>query len=201
MNQHPDVLKTADFYDYLEIQPLANNEFLIGTTHVHSREDLIRINQQIVKLGERLNKPVVATGDVHFLRPEDSFVRTILLAGKGMGDVEHPAPLYYRTTEEMLQEFTYLDPDQAYAVVVENPRRIAEAVEDMSPVPSGFYPPHLPEAEQKLERMTYAKAQEIYGSPLPSLVQARLERELKAIIDHGYASIYLVAHKLVKKVP
>ena len=199
LNQHPDVLKTADFYDYLEIQPLANNEFLIGTTHVHSREDLIRINQQIVKLGERLNKPVVATGDVHFLRPEDSFVRTILLAGKGMGDVEHPAPLYYRTTEEMLQEFTYLDPDQAYAVVVENPRRIAEAVEDMSPVPSGFYPPHLPEAEQKLERMTYAKAQEIYGSPLPSLVQARLERELKAIIDHGYASIYLVAHKLVKK--
>lgn len=92
INQQPNVLEVAEFYDYLEIQPLDNNEFLVGTTHVHSKEDLIRINQQIIKLGERLNKPVVATGDVHFLRPEDAFVRTILLAGKGMGDAEHQAP-------------------------------------------------------------------------------------------------------------
>ncbi|HHT42828.1 MAG TPA: PolC-type DNA polymerase III [Firmicutes bacterium] len=199
INQQPNVLEVAEFYDYLEIQPLDNNEFLVGTTHVHSKEDLIRINQQIIKLGERLNKPVVATGDVHFLRPEDAFVRTILLAGKGMGDAEHQAPLYYRTTEEMLQEFSYLSPEKAYEVVVENPRKIAEEVEDLSPVPSGFYPPHLPEAERELEKMTYAKAAEIYGTPLPDLVQVRLERELKAIIDHGYASLYLIAHKLVKK--
>jgi len=199
VQQQPNVLEVASFYDYLEIQPLQNNEFLIGTTHVHSRDDLIRINQQIIALGERLSIPVVATGDVHFLRPEDAFVRTILLAGKGMGDAEHPAPLYYRTTEEMLNEFTYLSPEKAYEVVVTNPRRIADAIEEMSPVPSGFYPPHLPEADKKLEEMTYAKAREIYGEPLPEIVQARLERELKAIINHGYASLYLIAHKLVKK--
>lgn len=199
LQQRPDLLDVASFYDYLEIQPLANNEFLIGTTRVHSRDDLIRLNQQIIKLGERLNKPVVATGDVHFLRPEDSFVRTILLAGKGMGDVEYPAPLFYRTTEEMLQEFTYLSPEKAFEVVVENPRKIAAEVEQLSPTPSGFYPPHLPNAEQELEQMTYARARQVYGDPLPEIVQARLERELKAIINHGYASLYLIAHKLVKK--
>ncbi|HOB39917.1 MAG: PolC-type DNA polymerase III [Limnochordia bacterium] len=199
LHQRPNVLEVAGFYDYLEIQPLANNEFLIGTAQVRSKDDLIRINQQIIKLGERLGIPVVATGDVHFLRPEDAFVRTILLAGKGMGDAEHPAPLYYRTTEEMLQEFSYLTPEKAYEVVVEAPRKIAAQVEELSPVPSGFYPPHLPDAEQELEKMTYAKAKEIYGEPLPEIVQARLARELKAIINHGYASLYLIAHKLVKK--
>jgi DNA polymerase-3 subunit alpha (Gram-positive type) len=116
-----------------------------------------------------------------------------------MGDAEHPAPLYYRTTEEMLQEFSYLTPEKAYEVVVEAPRKIAAQVEELSPVPSGFYPPHLPDAEQELEKMTYAKAKEIYGEPLPEIVQARLARELKAIINHGYASLYLIAHKLVKK--
>lgn len=199
LNQQPNALEVASFYDYLEIQPLQNNEFLIGTTHVRSRDDLIRINQQIIKLGERLGKPVVATGDVHFLRPEDAFVRTILLAGKGMGDTEYPAPLYYRTTEEMLKEFSYLGQEKAWEVVVENPRKIAGEVEELSPVPSGFYPPRLPNAEKELEEMTYAKAREIYGDPLPPVVQARLERELTAIIDHGYASLYLIAHKLVKK--
>lgn len=199
LKQNPNILEIASFYDYLEIQPLENNEFLLGTTHVQSREDLIRINQQIVKLGERLNLPVVATGDVHFLRPEDAYVRTILLAGKGMGDAEHQAPLYYRTTQEMLAEFSYLSPEKAYEIVVENPRRIAAQVGELSPVPAGFYPPHLPEAEKELEKMTYARAKELYGDPLPEIVQARLERELKAIIGHGYASLYLIAHKLVKK--
>ncbi|NMB02669.1 MAG: PolC-type DNA polymerase III [Firmicutes bacterium] len=199
LTQNPNVLEIAKFYDYLEIQPLDNNEFLVGTTHVQSKEDLIRINKQIVQLGERLNLPVVATGDVHFLRPEDAFIRTILLAGRGMGDAEHQAPLFYRTTAEMLAEFPYLSEEKAYEVVVTNPRKIAESVEQLSPVPKGFYPPQLPEAEKELEKMTYETAKSIYGDPLPEIVKGRLERELKAIIGHGYASLYLIAHKLVKK--
>lgn len=199
LRQNPNVLEIAKFYDYLEIQPLENNEFLIGSTYVQSKDDLIRINQQIVKLGERLNLPVVATGDVHFLRPEDAFIRTILLAGRGMGDAENQSPLFYRTTAEMLAEFSYLSPEKAEEVVITNPRKIAKSVEQLTPVPEGFYPPELPEAEKELEEMTYATAKSIYGDPLPPIVQARLERELKAIIGHGYASLYLISHKLVKK--
>lgn len=199
LHQDPQVMEIASFYDYLEIQPLENNSFLIGTTQVRSKEDLVRINQQIVKIGESLKIPVVATGDVHFLRPEDSFVRTILLAGHGFADAERQAPLYYRTTEEMLQEFTYLTPEKAYEVVISNPRAIIAEIEELIPVPEGLHPPHIPNAEQDLEEMTYGAARKLYGDPLPEVVAARLERELKAIIGHGYASLYLIAHKLVKK--
>lgn len=199
LTQNPDVVKIAAFYDYLEIQPLENNAFLLGTTYVQSKDDLMRINKQILMIGESLNRPVVATGDVHFLRPEDGFIRTILLAGRGMEDVERPTPVFYRTTEEMLSEFSYLDPQKALEVVVHNPRKIAEAIEQLRPVPEGLHPPHIPQAEEDLEKMTYLTAHEIYGHPLPTVVNARLERELKAIIGHGYASLYLIAHKLVKK--
>lgn len=199
LNQNPNAFEIAKFYDYLEVQPLDNNEFLLGTTYVQSKDDLMRINKQIIQIGEHLDLPVVATGDVHFLRPEDALIRTILLAGRGMGDAERQAPLFYRTTQEMLAEFSYLSLEKAEEIVIANPRKIAEQVEQLSPVPEGFYPPELPEAETELEKMTYETAKALYGDPLPEIVQARLERELKAIIGHGYASLYLIAHKLVKK--
>ena len=189
----------ASFYDYLEIQPLDNNLFLLGTTHVQSKGDLARINRQIVKIGESLGRPVVATGDVHYLRPEDSLIRTILLAGRGFEDAEHQAPLFYRTTAEMLEEFAYLGAEKAEEVVIHNPRKLALEVETLRPVPEGLHPPHVDNAEEDLEEMAFLAARETYGDPLPPIVQARLDRELKAIITHGYASLYLIAHKLVKK--
>ena len=199
LTSNPDVMEIASFYDYLEIQPLDNNGFLIGTTHVQSKDDLARINQQIVKIGENLNLPVVATGDVHYLRPEDSLIRTILLAGRGFDDAERQAPLFYRTTEEMLGEFAYLGARKAEEVVITNPRKVAAEIGSLRPVPEGLHPPHIENAEADLEDMTYETARKIYGDPLPLLVQARLERELKAIIGNGYASLYLIAHKLVKR--
>ena len=198
LTSNPEVMKIASFYDYLEIQPLDNNGFLIGTTHVQSKDDLVRVNKQIVRIGESLNLPVVATGDVHFLRPEDSLIRTILLAGKGFDD-ERPAPLFYRTTEEMLGEFSYLGAEKAHEVVVDNPRKVATQIGHLKPVPEGLHPPEIENAERDLEVMTYKTAQETYGDPLPPIVKARLERELKAIIGNGYASLYLIAHKLVKR--
>jgi DNA polymerase-3 subunit alpha (Gram-positive type) len=196
---NPDVMTIASFYDYLEIQPLDNNLFLLGTTHVQSKDDLARINRQIVKIGESLGRPVVATGDVHYLRPEDSLIRTILLAGRGFEDAEHQAPLFYRTTAEMLEEFAYLGAEKAEEVVIHNPRKLALEVETLRPVPEGLHPPHVDNAEEDLEEMAFLAARETYGDPLPPIVQARLDRELKAIITHGYASLYLIAHKLVKK--
>ncbi|NMB20506.1 MAG: PolC-type DNA polymerase III [Firmicutes bacterium] len=196
---NPEAGKIASFYDYLEIQPLDNNGFLIGSTHVQSRDDLMRINMQIVRLGEQLNLPVVATGDVHYLRPEDGLIRTILLAGRGFEDAERQTPVYYRTTSEMLEEFSYLGAEKAHEVVIANPRKIAAQIEELKPVPDGLHPPHLENAEEDLERMTYKAAKAIYGDPLPPIVAARIERELKAIIGNGYASLYLIAQKLVKK--
>lgn len=199
LNGNPDLLKIASFYDYLEIQPLDNNGFLIGTTHVQSRDNLATINKKIVKIGDTLGLPVVATGDVHYLRPEDSLVRTILLAGRGFDDAERQTPVYYRTTQEMLEEFTYLGTDKAREVVITNPRHVAAQIESLKPVPDGLHPPHIENAEADLEEMTYKTARETYGDPLPEIVQARLDRELKAIIGNGYASLYLIAHKLVKR--
>ncbi|HBN97434.1 MAG TPA: PolC-type DNA polymerase III [Firmicutes bacterium] len=199
LNSNPDVMNIASFYDYLEIQPVGNNAFLIGTTHVQSKDDLVRINKQIVKIGESLDLPVVATGDVHFLRPEGSLIRTILLAGRGFDDAERQAPLFYRTTQEMLEEFSYLGAQKAREVVVTNPRKVAAEIGSLRPVPEGLHPPHIENAERDLEEMTYETARKTYGDPLPPIVQARLDRELKAIITNGYASLYLIAHKLVKR--
>ncbi|NLY11462.1 MAG: PolC-type DNA polymerase III [Firmicutes bacterium] len=199
LRNDPNREKIAAYYDYLEIQPLGNNEFLIGTEYVKNQEDLKRINLEICRLGEKLDRPVMATGDVHFLHPEDEFYRRILQAGQGYDDAERQAPLYFRTTDEMLEEFSYLGSELAYKVVVENPRAIASEVEDLVPIPQGLHPPIIEGAEEKVRELTYRTAHQIYGDPLPELVKNRLERELKAIIGNGYASLYWTAHILVKE--
>lgn len=188
----------ASFYDYLEIQPLDNNRFLIDEGVVPDEEGLRAINRRIVELGERLNKPVIASGDVHFLKPEDEIFRQIIMAGHGF-DVERATPLFLRTTQEMLDEFAYLGPEKAYDVVVRTPRWVADEVEEMRPVPDGFHPPHLEGAEDEIETMAWQQARNIYGPQLPPIIAERLKKELSAIIDNGYASLYLIAHKLVKR--
>ena len=193
-----NVQMIADFYDFLEIQPLPNNEFLIREDRA-TKEELVEINKKIYRLGEKLGKPVVATGDVHFLRPEEAIFRQILLAGQGYEDADQQPPLYLRTTKEMLQEFSYLGEDLAYRVVVENPREIEAEIGEIKPVPDGFFPPKIPGAEEEIRDTSYRRAEEIYGHPLPAIVVERLERELKSIIGHGYAVLYLIAQKLVKK--
>ncbi len=190
--------RIVNFYDFLEIQPLGNNDFLVREGKL-TREELMELNRFICRLGEAYNKPVVATGDVHFLRPGDEIFRRVLMAGQGYSDADRQAPLYFRTTEEMLAEFSYLSPETARQVVIENPARLAEGIEEIQPVPEEFCPPDIPGAGEEIRQMAYAKAREIYGDPLPPRIREQLEWELKRIIDHGYAVIFLIAHKLVKK--
>ncbi|NLC53496.1 MAG: PHP domain-containing protein, partial [Firmicutes bacterium] len=192
------VREIASFYDYFEIQPLANNDFLVRGGRLN-REQLMAINEKICRLGAELNKPVVATGDVHFLRPEDAIFRRILLAGQGYDDADQQPPLYLRTTEEMLAEFSYLGEELACQVVIAAPKQIAAGIDEVKPVPDEFHPPHIPGADEEIRTMAYQRAEELYGSPLPSLVVDRLELELKSIIGHGYAVLYLIAAKQVKK--
>ncbi|GAB6157596.1 PolC-type DNA polymerase III [Desulfotomaculum varum] len=187
------------FYDYLEIQPLGNNEFMVRSGQVNSQEDLKALNRRIVELGNRLGVPVVATGDVHFLNPEDEIYRRILMAGKGFEDADSQAPLYFKTTDEMLAEFSYLGEAVAYRVVVENTRKIADAVKFFKPIPDTLHPPYIEGAEQQITDMTWQRARELYGDPLPEVVQQRIDKELKSIIGNGFAVLYLIAHKLVKK--
>lgn len=190
----------AGFYDYLEIQPRGNNEFLLRTEQLVSEEELLNINRNIVKLGEKLGKPVVATGDVHFLDPADECFRRILMAGKGFEDADQQAPLYFKTTDEMLAEFAYLGNEKAREVVIDNPRQIANMVEDeIKPMPDDFYPPKIEGAEEQIINMTNEKAKSIYGDPLPEIVQKTVDKELNSIITNGFAVLYLIAHKLVKK--
>lgn len=201
LNGLPDdeLERIASFYDYLEIQPLDNTAFLIENGRVKDREALRDINRKILQLGRRLGKPVVATGDVHFLKPEHSIFRQIVMAGHGFTDVERPTPLYLRTTKEMLEEFSYLGEEEARRVVIEAPRAIADSIEDLRPIPDGFHPPYLDGAEDEIRRMTVENAQRIYGDPLPEVIAARVEKELDSIIGNGFASLYLIAHKLVRK--
>lgn len=194
-----EVRRLASFYDYLEIQPTGNNEFLVRQGKIADEEGLRDLNRKIIALGSELNKPVVATCDVHFLQPEDEVYRRILMAGQGYDDADRQPPLYFRTTEEMLAEFAYLGKDKAYEVVVENSRRIAEGIEKFKPIPDELYSPKIPGAEEQIESMAYAKAKALYGDPLPQLVADRLKLELDSIINHGFAVLYLIAHKLVKK--
>lgn len=189
----------ASFYDYLEIQPRGNNRFMLENGTFESEEDLLAMNMAIYKLGEKLAKPVVATGDVHFLDPEDEVYRRILMTGKGFSDADHQAPLYLKTTEEMLDEFAYLGEKEAYRVVVTNPQQIAEEIEAIKPIPDELYPPEIPGAEDEIIQLTYDKAHELYGPNLPELVQKRIDKELNSIISNGFAVLYLIAHKLVKK--
>lgn len=201
LNQRPDeeLEQIASFYDYLEIQPLDNTQFHVEQGRVSSREALADINRKIVELGRRLGKRVVATGDVHFQEPEHAIFRRIIMAGHGFTDVEEPTPLYFRTTNEMLEEFAYLGEEEARRVVIEDPRAIADSIEELQPIPSGFHPPYLEGAEDEIRRMTLETAKARYGDPIPEYIQKRIDRELDSIIGNGYASLYLIAHKLVQK--
>ena len=186
-------------YDYLEIQPLGNNDYLIRNGEVPDKEYLREINRKIVALGEKLNKPVVATGDVHFMDPEDEIYRRILEAGQGFKDADNQAPLYLRTTEEMLEEFSYLGRDKAYEVVVTNTNLIADMCDKISPISPEKCPPHIEGCEQEIKDIAYGKAHELYGEELPDIVQERLDKELNSIIQNGFSVMYIIAQKLVWK--
>ena len=193
--------RVASFYDYLEIQPLDNNEFLVASGKVADREALAAINKRIYDLAHELEKPCVMTCDVHYLDPEDEIYRTILLTGKGMVDGgEQSAPVYLRTTTEMLLEAAhYLGPDAAREVVVDNSVAIADSVEDVEPVPGGSFFPTLEGADETLKRLTEEGAARMYGPQLPAVVRARLDKELTAIVNHGFSSLYIVAIRMVDK--
>lgn len=193
-----ELCRIADFYDYIEIQPVGNNRFLIDKGKVESEEDLKRMNQVLVSIGQKLGKPVVATGDVHFIHPEDEIYRRILQAGQNYEEQEQ-APLYYKTTEEMLEEFAYLGEETAHQVVITNPINISRQIEEIAPLPDGLFAPEIPGAEEQISSMCWDEAGRLYGAPLPAIVEARLKKELDAIISNGFAVLYLIAHKLVKK--
>ncbi|MDQ0152883.1 DNA polymerase-3 subunit alpha (Gram-positive type) [Moryella indoligenes] len=194
------VNRIASFYDYLEIQPIGNNLFMIGDDHytVESEEDLRNINRRIVKLGEDLGKPVVATCDVHFLNPEDEIYRRMIFFGNKYSDADSQPPLFLRTTEEMLEEFEYLGAEKCEEVVITNTRRIAAMVERISPVRPDKCPPVIADSDKKLTEACYQKAYEQYGNPLPEIVRSRLEKELGSIIKNGFAVMYIIAQELVR---
>ena len=197
-----EIAGIVNFYDYLEIQPTGNNKFMIDSERVRniqSMEDIENINRRIVDLGEQFNKPVAATCDVHFLDPGDEVYRRIIMAGKGFADADNQAPLYLRTTEEMLEEFAYLGSDKAEEVVITNTNRIADMVETISPVRPDKCPPVIEDSDRTLTDICYNKAHEIYGEELPEIVEQRLKRELHSIISNGFAVMYIIAQKLVWK--
>ena len=196
-----EIIQLVKFYDYLEIQPLGNNKFMIANEKepVNSLEDLQKINKYICRLGEQFNKPVVATCDVHFLDPEDEVYRRIIMAGKGFKDADEQAPLYLRTTEEMLEEFSYLGSEKAEEVVITNTNKIADMCERISPVRPDKCPPVIENSDQMLRDICYTKAHSMYGEELPPVVKERLDRELNSIISNGYAVMYIIAQKLVWK--
>ena len=197
-----EIARLVNFYDYLKIQPLGNNRFMIEserTPNITSMEDIQEINRQIVRLGEQFNKLVVATCDVHFLNPEDEIYRRIIMAGQGFPDADNQAPLYLRTTEEMLNEFSYLGSDKAEEVVITNTNLIADMIDVMSPVRPDKCPPVIEDSDKQLTDICYNRAHELYGETLPKIVEDRLEKELHSIISNGFAVMYIIAQKLVWK--
>ena len=197
-----EIARLVNFYDYLEIQPLGNNAFMLADEKhdmINSEEDLKEINRKIVKLGEQFKKPVVATCDVHFMDPQDEVYRRIIMAGNGFSDADNQAPLYLRTTEEMLEEFSYLGSEKAEEVVITNTVKIADMIEKMSPIHPDKYPPVIENSDQDLKDMCFQKAHEMYGEVLPKIVEDRLDKELNSIISNGYAVMYIIAQKLVWK--
>ena len=198
----PEIARLVNFYDYLEIQPLGNNAFMLAdekNDRIQSNEDLIEINKKIVKLGDQFKKPVVATCDVHFMDPEDEIYRRIIMAGNGFSDADNQAPLYLRTTEEMLEEFSYLGSEKAEEVVITNTNKIADMIEKISPIHPDKYPPVIENSDQDLKDICFNKAHEMYGEVLPQIVEDRLNKELHSIISNGYAVMYIIAQKLVWK--
>ncbi|MDO4307573.1 MAG: PolC-type DNA polymerase III [Eubacteriales bacterium] len=197
-----EIARLVNFYDYLEIQPLGNNHFMIADEKndmVNSDEDLIELNKKIVKLGEQFKKPVVATCDVHFMDPQDEIYRRIIMAGNGFSDADNQAPLYLRTTEEMLEEFSYLGSEKAEEVVITNTNKIADMIEKISPIHPDKFPPVIENSDRDLKEICFRKAHEMYGEKLPQIVEERLEKELHSIISNGYAVMYIIAQKLVWK--
>jgi len=193
------VKKIVEYYDYLEIQPLINNQFMIDNGQVSDKEELIEINRRIIELGEKYGKPVAATCDAHYSNQEDSLYRKILMAGQGYKDIEGDKGLYLRTTDEMLKEFSYLGEEKARQAVIDAPNQIADLIEVISPVPAGRFPPKIENAEEILRKKCMEKAWSIYGNPLPEEIHDRLERELSSIINNGYAVMYVSAEMLVQK--
>ena len=190
--------KIASYYDYLEVQPIGNNDYLVRNGTVSDREGLCDLNRKIIDLADRMGKLVVATGDVHFLRKRDEIFRRILQAGQGFQDADMQAPLYFRTTQEMLDEFNYLSPEKAYEIVVTNTNKIADMIENIRPVPKGNFPPKIEGSAEDIERIARETAEGLYGNPLPQEVEDRLQRELKSVIGNGYADLYNIARLLVK---
>lgn len=195
-NEIRDIVK---FYDYLEIQPIENNAHLVRNNRVDGEEQLQNINKKIYKLGKNYGKKVVATGDVHFLDPEDEVYRRILMSGQGFSDADFQAPLYLKTTDEMIEEFSYLGEEGSREVVVTNTNLISDMVEEVEPIPSGTFTPVIEGADEELKNITYSKAYETYGNPLPAIVKNRLDKELNSIIKNGYAVLYIISQKLVWK--
>ncbi|MBR3416864.1 MAG: PolC-type DNA polymerase III [Clostridia bacterium] len=199
LENRPDdeIDEIASFYDYIEIQPVSNNEFLIGEGRVADEEGLRNLNRRLCEIADRNGLPVVATCDVHYIDPEDEIFRRILLSGMKYSDADRPTKLFFRTTEEMLEEFAYLGEEKAKQVVIDNPRKIASMIENVRPIPKGKFDPHIEGAEEELTESCYSLAHELYGDPLPEIVAERLDRELKSIIGNGFAVMYIIARKLV----
>ncbi|MBQ1490965.1 MAG: PolC-type DNA polymerase III, partial [Blautia sp.] len=197
-----EIARLVEFYDYLEIQPLGNNRFMIDDEKndmIHSEEDLMEMNRKIVKLGEQFGKPVVATCDVHFMDPQDEIYRRIIMAGSGFSDADSQAPLYLRTTQEMLDEFAYLGSEKAEEVVITNTHKIADMIDRVCPIHPDKFPPVIENSDRDLRDICFNKAHEMYGETLPEIVESRLNRELNSIISNGYAVMYIIAQKLVWK--
>lgn len=193
-----EIEKIAKFYDYLEVQPLGNNDYLMREG-IMNEEQLKDINRTIIELANKQKKLVVATGDVHFLNPEDEIYRRILMAGQGFRDAEHQPPIYLKTTEEMLKDFDYLGEDLARELVITNTNKLADSIEKIQPIPDGTFPPIIEGSEEELKTISFEKAHELYGDPLPEIVEKRLNVELTSIIKNGYSVMYIIAQKLVWK--